>query len=136
MPEIEARLGVAYDTRKFSCSVFDSARSAYHDVRIREAGNPDIHPPAKSYHDISLNLKLRFHEILEWKNDRALTLDFHVSNLVGDIAYIPILSTGLGANTYPTDGGRFFSLKLRYDFYPPNPSTGLPASIQFSMIAN
>lgn len=75
-----------------------------------------IHPPSKSYHDISLNVKLRLHGILEWKNDQALTLDLHVSNLVGYITYLPSLASSLKANTNPTDGGRIFSLKLRYDF--------------------
>ena len=50
------------------------------------------------------------------ENDQALTLDLHVSNLVGYITYLPSLASSLKANTNPTDGGRIFSLKLRYDF--------------------
>jgi len=116
-PDMEAKLGIYYDSETYSFGIFDSYSSAYKDIQIREAGNVDVNPDSNDYHDISANLRLKLHEILNCSSDQQLALDFHVTNLLDDDIFRPTIGAAhQRVNTHPMDGGSFYSVKLKYTF--------------------
>ncbi len=116
-PDLEAKLGIYYNSTKFSFGIFDSFTSAYKDIEIREPGNANVNPNSNDYHDISANLRIKLHEILNWSSEQKLELDFHVTNLLDDDIFRPTVGGAVqGLNTHATDGGSFYSVKLKYSF--------------------
>jgi len=81
-PELEGRLGIGYSAASYSIGLYDSFKSKYHKLTLRDPSYVDVNPASQAWHNISVNILVNLGDALGIPSLKKSTLGFYIENLL------------------------------------------------------
>jgi len=115
-PKVEGRLGIGYSAESYSFGIYDSYKSQYQKLTLRNPSYVDVNPASQAWHNISLNVLVNLGDVFDITSLKKSTLGFYFQNLLNETIFLPTLNSGGNASTLPAEAGRAIFIEFHHEF--------------------